>query len=918
MPGIRAAELWDPVWPRTMHDRLATGFSPLTCGMQRAPVVWGTMAVVGTLNWLRVVRLADGSSALLADDSRLRLISAAGKIVWTRPSAGAWIYQGDLRGNGGNSLLMTAGRRLSLLEMRTGETVWEHRFEPKFVSLRTQVGDICPDRPGLEAAVFLSHGEQGGVINFPPHGEPRFVWWKRVVRPGAFNERYDHHCHIRLDLSQRDAPVIWNVRRYRCRGFDGRTGALLSSIEYNIGGAHRRNYGPFFLGQGGNRTRFACVFGEQVQIHVHAIRLHRQGKNELAWQHYYGEVYKETPGVALASDGVVDVDGDGTSEMIYSVRDPANHYRSFVRIRDVETGHVEFELADHWGCGLFSHVGPGQAAGLLAFVAPAGATPTRGQLDVYRFVHGHVPQRIARFEQARLWGPLTVQTAAGRELLIRDDRDGDRRDVLARYRVKKGRLIQTARSEAVRLLTDPIEQVVHRAAGEMPLNQTNRDQDVYVVASREGSLEGYSFSGEFLWRQPLRGGTAARLSAADLDRDGRAELVAATATGRRTRWHETCPAHTESRRNDTPSQVLGQRLSVISWDDHGLAHQRASYPYRVGWHDRAPAIYDLLGTGELCLLSNGEDARGKFVVRAYRADGSLLWESPLNVAAENVSGCVLTAGHFIDPRHAGVAVSVTDVRRIHEGTTMLDGRSGKVLWQKNLYHDGSVTMPYLPRGIPTAYDFDHDGTEELGIDLLSYMAYLRGTNGDFVYVRPTHNVRTEGAVYAGHLYNTYCPIYEKTTDKNPYWFPTSGFGPFGLMKPDPTKGVWREDLDYDVPPNIALVDVDGDGSLEAGYAARNDPHFVCRDVWTGAVEWTLELPDAPNSPTITADVDGDGKGEFLCGSFCIGTDDAGRGELRWRSPVPLGWPIIADFDGDGQGEIAVAQGGSIMILRAAK
>ena len=52
---------------------------------------------------------------------------------------------------------------------------------------------------------------------------------------------------------------------------------------------------------------------------------------------------------------------------------------------------------------------------------------------------------------------------------------------------------------------------------------------------------------------------------------------------------------------------------------------------------------------------------------------------------------------------------------------------------------------------------------------------------------------------------------------------------------------------------------------------------------------------------ITADVDGDGKGEFITGRYCVGTDGDGLGQLRWEMPIPLGWGIIADVDGDGKG-----------------
>ena len=183
------------------------------------------------------------------------------------------------------------------------------------------------------------------------------------------------------------------------------------------------------------------------------------------------------------------------------------------------------------------------------------------------------------------------------------------------------------------------------------------------------------------------------------------------------------------------------------------------------------------------------------------------------------------------------------------------------------------------------------------------------------YLRHTPNIRTEDATYAGHLYNTYCPIYPHPNDERPHWLVTAGFGRFGLMKPDPREGLWRVDLGYDVPPHIGLVDVDGDGDLEVGYAAINSKTFVCRNAVSGAVEWELTLPYPPNAPVITADVDGDGKGEFLVGVFCIGVDPSGQGELRWQSPRSLGWAVIADFDGDGQGEIACPTAGGVAILK---
>ena len=50
------------------------------------------------------------------------------------------------------------------------------------------------------------------------------------------------------------------------------------------------------LGRGPEGQLLACVVGESVQTHVHAIHLDRQGSSTLAWERYYGEVYV-VPGV---------------------------------------------------------------------------------------------------------------------------------------------------------------------------------------------------------------------------------------------------------------------------------------------------------------------------------------------------------------------------------------------------------------------------------------------------------------------------------------------------------------------------------------------------------------------------------------------------------------------------------------------
>jgi len=876
LPGIRAKELWDPNWPRTMHDRLATGFSPLVCNLSEPPVVWGRIPVPGKLNWLRVIELENGKPKLLVNDSRLRCVSLDGDVRWTSRNYGSPLYLGDIRQDGGQCGLMGAGNHLNLIDLANGELLWKKVFEPSYVGVMAEVGDVLPDQPGLEAVVFLNHGEQGCLISFSPDEAPELVWHRDVVVPGECNERYDHHCHIKLDFSNAEAPIIWNVRRFRCRGFDARTGEMLSSIVYDIGGAQRRNYGPFFVGHGRDGSPIAGVIGQRVQIHSHAIGLRRDGDNEMLWQHYYGESYKETPGVAAEALGIADVDMDGADELIYSARDPEQDYRSFVRARDLETGEVDFELADFWGVALFEGIGSEKAAGLLALRAPGGQTPVRGELHVVCFGLGPDPLPVATLQDAGQWGPLQVTVDGERQLMLRT-RDEQRQLGLARYTFAGEKMKRVAWTNHPRLMESAPACLV----------RSMDKQQVTLVQSAEGELRAVDWEGDLKWQLPVSGGADPRLSAADMDGDGRAELI---------------------------SGMAGVGLATWSFDDSGMPSRQIGVAYQVGWYDHRPEVYDLFGDGTYCLLTNGEDEQGNLAIRAVRADGSLVWERSLGIAAAPVSGVVVNAGRFLGANHPGVAVSVTDSRLVYEGTYMLDGRTGQIVWFKDRYRNLGTIMPYRSRGTSTAYDYDGDGVEDVGMDMLSYMAYLDGRTGEFVFVRHTPNIHPVDATYGGHLYNTYCPVFKGPDNASRHWFVIGGFGPFGMMKPDTREGLWLENLDYDVPTNVALVDVDGDGVLEAGYAARRDATFICRDAWTGEIEWELELPSAPNSTTITADMDGDEKGEFLCGVYCIGTDGAGQGEVRWTSPATMRWAAIADFDGDGDGEIACTGGGEIVVL----
>ncbi len=868
MAGIRCAEINQPDWPRTLHDKQLTGFSPLVLGMSRAPSVWQTIDVQGEYRWVESVETPSGA-CFLVSDNRLALYAAAdGRRRWLAAATGHLVFWGDLYGDGGVVVLLRQANQLFVVDGQTGSLRWSQSYDPPHVDLRVKVAAFLPGARGQQAVVFEQYGDAGWLLAFEPDGTVRQIWRRQVISNDVWPVRSDHGCDIAFD-STSETPLIWNVRHHRCQSFDAITGELIGCLQYELDGAYRRNYGPWKIASGVGGRRAIVVVSEMVQTHVHGLVLHTDGTPELAWGRYYGEVYV-VPGVAVEFLGVGDADGDGGDEVLYNVRDPEHNFRSFVRARDVATGEVKHELSDQWCSALVQ--GASKRTLLMIHPAPDGATPEQGPLELVTLGAAEA-QSLAQFEHGGPWGATSLPGANGTDLILRVIDSGD--------------------PAILRLAGDTLEEVERVTEGPLlasPLGACALANGVAHMATADGVCRWPTGK---LAPFDLHGGSAPTLSAAAVAANGAAQLI----------------AHVPRRR-------------VQAWRFDGARPQRMfDEPFLGETARHSPLMYDLDEDGALELVIPGATSGGELTVRARRGDGSDLWHVVLPQARSDDGGKVVAwnAGQFLSTAagsRAALAVSVYSLRRTLEGTYLLDGVSGSAHWFKGTYHDGDVIRAYLPVGLPGAFDWDGDGVEEIVWDMYSYVAFLRG-DGDMAAIYGGPNVRpAEEAVPAISLYNGFTPVYRTDLDERPHWLVHHGHGRFGLVGPDPRQGLWHEEAGYDSPDRIGLVDVDGDGVMEVGYALRNSTIFCCRDLWSGTTKWTMELPAPPTGPVITADVDGDGKGEFLVGHWCIGTSAAGTGEIRWTSPVPFGWAIVADFDGDGLGEIACANQGEITIMKA--
>src|SRR5207302_8984542 len=100
-----------------------------------------------------------------------------------------------------------------------------------------------------------------------------------------------------------------------------------------------------------------------------------------------------------------------------------------------------------------------------------------------------------------------------------------------------------------------------------------------------------------------------------------------------------------------------------------------------------------------------------------------------------------------------------------------------------------------------------------------------------------------------------------------------------------------------------------DGKLELGFTGWEQGHGLrCLDAATGAQKWEWPMEGNPSLEVYTADIDGDGRDEFL---FARGTTlyavngKDNKPNRVWQTDLPSapGNLVFADVDRDGKTEI---------------
>lgn len=889
LPGVRSAEVWNPEWPGTMHDKLLTGFSPLNCGMRESPRLWATIPTGGEASSAAFLPDEQGRTFLLVQDSALRRLDSRGRIVWTKPACRMLFYD-RLHGDNRYTVGALLGNELTLIDPATGQTFWQQRIEGTLDAGKVRVAKVHPDFLGKQIIVFPQYANVAYLFAFPPgQRAPQQVWRTTEAAVANWPEPADHGVTA---LIEPDGSTIWNVRHHTINQFDPRSGQRLRQSEFDSGGAKRRNYGPTILGQAKNGTPLLAILSQHVEHHLTCLTRGSAANPSVVLDRFFGSAYDPpTFGVCarLVSGGMGDADGDGGLDVVYSLRIAQPRAEARVIVCDLASGQEQV-LHDLWLAGVADMDGDGRKE-VLAYEDPTAEMPERGTLRMLRFnaegtlVRIHTrphselvlrPQSPTEQPPEAAWSnlkpetPIVVSAPGHRGVMIKDH--ANRRTKL--LNLQNGKLVESE-FPAVRFEDKPL------AIG----NWDGHDPGHLVMQSAEGKWRVVSLTGRKQFELPITGGGLPQVSAADLNGDGKCELIIRTPRG---------------------------RAAVYTFDAKGEARMLWTAPF-TGQNGRLsiPAR-DMDGRGRPGVLGMGRTDDGRLVVRLHSARGTRVWESPLPFPGSGTI-CNWIVGDFLG--HPGIFVSARQ-EHVREESYVLDGKTGRIVWtgRPQKTPDGQVRA-CNPSGIPTVFDADGDGKEDLMLDYLDFVAIQRGSDGGFL-----QELLTMPTVPAGWrmAYNSFVPIF-KPGESRPHFLVPLGHGGIGLFANNLQDEIWSHKPYYDTPAKVGMVDVDGDGRMEVGYEEKRSGWFVCRDLWSGAEKWRLELDGQGYGPVITADFDGDGKGEFLIGGYCLGTDVKGQGQIKWQLNVPnSGWPAIADLDGDGLGEIIVPGGdGTVRVLKAA-
>ncbi|MCC6445363.1 MAG: VCBS repeat-containing protein [Armatimonadetes bacterium] len=919
-PGKAAAK---GEWPMPAHDARLSARAEVPCNMPQVPrEAWSYDVGKISPRWAMTADVDDdGRPEILYGPAPLVCADMKGREKW-RAACGQVVAVADLDGDGQTEIVADGP---VVISGRDGSALWSRTGPGYVLAYRTHVGKLLPDRKGLQIACVSEQYENNyaQLWSFDGGARQAKLEWEREFNKGPV---YAHATSAAGRFDEKTMCVAAAVHGGLVV-MDARDGKDLFRLYWqpHPGMGVVRNYGSLCIRDldGDGKSEFVFL-NDLIAVQMGVISPARGPAGEAAdqnkpvpapdvaegtravypegplrWRRYFGEWYPQgKPTLHIPPFCIADVDGDGQQEIVVSL-----HLDGWqLKVYNALTGQQKASVP-----GLYAHAvtdldGDGMAE-IVASEEPARTPREHTMLVIGNCLQEGWRQRF-RQERCRLEGtdsplwppdyagrnldqkaPVYIENRSGRTLLLTTDDNGDSRAdrllalSLAPGKSAAGRSDRLDAKEGVRVLA---------CAGRNP-----------VAVSEKAEMLALNRSGRKIASWPCGSPAVSGVSAADINGDGSVELV-------------MCRAERQVAALAGPFEA-GEAPHVL-WTVDGWGFLTS------GKYGPAVLTADVNGDGRQEILTACLAGEGGVGVQLIGADGKILWKTPIPGAMETRLYPVITRALFADldgDDHLDVYVSARLAMTGNDASQSfgLSGRDGKILWHNDASDPVIWHHTMGPTGMPAAADVNGDGRQDILFVTLDLCTELSGRDGSFLHTPliPNEIWQQQNASTQWTAYGTQLPA-DLDGDGKPEILLCGGWGQFGAWTMD-RKLLWtadpgREEHAYMLP---GIADVDGDGKLEIGMIHLGGA-FRCYEAATGRLKWEVRGLKA-YTDVVCADVDGDGRPEFLLGLAAVKAVDSGSGKILWEGQTTRS-PAVADIDGDGLGEIvAGGEDGKVRIFK---
>jgi outer membrane protein assembly factor BamB len=900
------------LWPTFRRDEKLSGFQPLPGAIVRPAIAW-KHCLGGPIFEAHVLRRDDRATLLLVYGGCLVCRTPDGALMWKSRALGieAVIAIDDVDLDGRTEIIASNGKSLFVLDASDGSLLWQEYLGPPFAGGFMHTGALLHHFPqagaGKQLAVGLLSSKEVMLYDFTPGAaqpERLHILWM---------DDFFHPSLLAADLDGDGLDELIVTKFSAVYSFDPATGEMKSECRWSSGGTPKRNYGLFAARDlNGDGALDLVVISDRVSRHIAVVENDGRGNLTNRWDRFLEHIYEsDEKELRYTISSCSDIDGDGRQEVVASTFNDREDGRWWLEVIDAWSGEVRERLPDLYLRGIQQP--RGDRSIVLASEARSRVPDEFSRIAMLEWKDGALRETWTTKDASFVgrFVPPSAHTALFRtELPPSDD-------------------VWIIEEEGVANIP------IRRRDGSLALIRCDASRDVQEI--------------------PGTAGTAVLLAVADLDGDGRSEMVICDdrgnvksmrfdgtvlgefQAGMRLRpgtgpYYMAKPMQTPAVFEEGDDRYCavpdgGSRIHLLRWNDE---RQQPEIVWaregrgRIGPEEAHHSVVAAVWNGEPVVLMS-DVGKGEAAMRAVNVRGEEVhrWVFADLPASPSLPQARIGIHEFalIERPAADPLLVVSGFRSPSMNSELTIGMNAGTherLWKEQGIQVGDHLLGFGPWNC-TSIIRDRNEPQLLFLAKDS-VCHVDAATGELLHepwqLRPFNTAHLKRRGLTMDDFSAYGSPVQVDVDADGIeeWLLMANYGGFGVINRDHTMRWWLSAPLSSLTNGFGgIADIDGDGLPELGLSFA-DGDFVCLRADTGEEKWRLHLGQVATG-IVTCDIDGDGRIEFVFGTregevIALGTASNGSGLVKWRLDLgyTLGPVIAADFDGDGLSEILVVSG----------